>query len=44
MTLASVIGGAAAFLVFCIAYKWDMLVGILILTKEFFNAVYISRE
>jgi ABC-type Mn2+/Zn2+ transport system permease subunit len=27
MVLSSMIGGAAAFLGFCIAYKWDMPVG-----------------
>ena len=44
MALASVIDGVAAFLGFCIAYKWDMPVGILILTKEYFDEVYLSRE
>jgi ABC-type Mn2+/Zn2+ transport system permease subunit len=44
MTLASVIGGAAAFLGFCIAYKWDMPIGILILTKEYLDDVYLTRK
>jgi hypothetical protein len=44
MAPASVIGGVAAFLGFCIAYKWEYAGRLPILTKEYFDEVYLSRE